>query len=262
MAKSVLTAVFFESNSVLSIKRSPAEKGAMKKWGLVSLLLMLASLPFSTSYAQENAIENPAPSVSVQESIQDAVHDSEQETAEQNPENSPAKSQPSQSQEPQANQTEPQASSAAPVTAFYEKSAAQPTAPAAPSTVGSVGHLLNTVIGLVLIIALIFGLSFFVKRFGAGGFTGNNQLKILSSMPLGTRERIVLIDAAGQQLLLGITPTNINTLHVFSEPVVMGNDNVTPADFGKTLMSLLQSKKTARSGNNSSGNNDNNSSVV
>jgi flagellar protein FliO/FliZ len=262
MARSVLTAGFFASNSLLAVKRSPVEKSAVKKWGLVSLLLMLASLPFSTSYAQENAIENPAPSVPVQESMQDAMHDSEQEPAEQNAENSPAKSQQSESQEPQANQAEAQTSSAAPVTAFYEKSAAQTTAPAAPSTVGSVGHLLNTVIGLVLIIALIFGLSFFVKRFGAGGFTGNNQLKVLSSMPLGTRERIVLIDAAGQQILLGITPTNINTLHVFAEPVVVSNENATPADFGKTLMSLLQSKKAARSGNNNSGNNDNNSSVV
>lgn len=133
------------------------------------------------------------------------------------------------------------------VTPFYEKTAASPTA--APKIGGS-AHLLSVALGLLAIIGLIFALSLFVKRFSTGSFAGNGQLKILSSLPLGTRERIVLVDVAGQQLLLGITPTAINTLHVFPEPVVVSNQNAAPSDFSQKLMAILQHKTAAPTANN------------
>jgi flagellar protein FliO/FliZ len=120
--------------------------------------------------------------------------------------------------------------------------------------IGSGGHLLNVTLGLLLIIGLIFGLSWFVKRFSHGTFTGNAHLKIIATMPLGTRERIALIDAGGQQLLLGITPTQINTLHVFDVPVTPPAGDVNNSDFGRKLMAILQRPNTNdESGNNNSG---------
>jgi flagellar protein FliO/FliZ len=130
-----------------------------------------------------------------------------------------------------------------------QKTDPQQAAAKTPPKIGSSGHLLNVVLGLVAIIALIFVLSQFVKRFGSGSFSANSQLKILSSMPLGTRERIVLIDAGGQQLLLGITPTSINTLHVFLDPIVIDNKTEAPSDFSRKLMAILQQKPSAPSSN-------------
>lgn len=141
------------------------------------------------------------------------------------------------------------ASSAETVIPFYEKSSSPQNAAKTPPKIGSSGHLLNVTLGLIAIVALIFALSQFVKRFGSGNFSGNSQLKIISSMPLGTRERIVLIDAGGQQLLLGITPTNINTLHVFAEPIVIDNKTEVQSDFSRKLMAILQQKQTSASSN-------------
>lgn len=137
-----------------------------------------------------------------------------------------------------------------PVKPFYENSNTATTSHKPAPKIGSGGHLLNVTLGLIAIIALIFVLSAFVKRFGPGTFSTNAQLKILSSMPLGTRERIVLIDAGGQQLLLGITPTNINTLHVFSDPIVIDSKSAAPSDFSQKLMAILQ-QKTANVSSNS-----------
>lgn len=137
---------------------------------------------------------------------------------------------------------------------FYENSSAGQgvgqSAAKQPPKIGSGGQLLNVTLGLAAIIVLIFVLSAFVKRFGSGTFSSNTQLKILSSMPLGTRERIVLIDAGGQQLLLGITPTSINTLHVFAEPIVVDNKAEAPSDFSQKLMAILQQKNANPSSNN------------
>lgn len=121
--------------------------------------------------------------------------------------------------------------------------------------IGSGGHLLNVTLGLMLIIGLIFGLSWFVKRFSQGPFSGNSHLKIIATMPLGTRERIVLIDAGGQQLLLGITPTHINTLHTFDIPITANQSDANTSDFGRKLMAILQRPNTT----NDDSNNNNNS---
>ncbi len=110
--------------------------------------------------------------------------------------------------------------------------------------IGSGAHLLNVTLGLFLIIGLIFGISWFVRRFGQGTFTANTHMKIIATMPLGTRERLVLIDAGGQQLLLGITPTQINTLHVFESPIVATPGEANNSEFARKLMAILQRPTT------------------
>lgn len=113
---------------------------------------------------------------------------------------------------------------------------------AEPKKISSASQLANLVGGLILILGLIYGLSWFVKRFSQGGFMQNSTIKMLSAMPLGTRERIMLVDVGGKQILLGITATSINALHVFEQQVVNPDEGVTPtaSDFSQKLMTLLQ----------------------
>lgn len=123
--------------------------------------------------------------------------------------------------------------------------------PVTATNVGGGRHLLSVTLALFGIIVLIFAISWFVKRFGQVGFTQNQHIKIIASMPLGTRERLVLVDAAGQQLLLGITATSINTLHNFQEPVVVMAKEDRTSDFSRKLMSILQQKPGTAGENNS-----------
>ncbi len=117
---------------------------------------------------------------------------------------------------------------------------------ALPQTTSSASQLASLIGGLALILGLIYGLSWFVKRFSQGGFMQNPSMKIVSAMPLGTRERLMLVDVGGKQLLLGVTATHINTLHVFDEPVVHA-EKPTPitSDFSQKLMAILQQKNVA-----------------
>jgi flagellar protein FliO/FliZ len=115
---------------------------------------------------------------------------------------------------------------------------------ATTAQIGSGRHLVNVTLALMGIIGLIFAISWFVKRFSQGAFSANAHIKVLSAMPLGTRERIVLIEAGGQQLLLGITSTNINTLHVFETPIVVDGKTENPSDFSRKLMAILQQKSS------------------
>lgn len=118
-----------------------------------------------------------------------------------------------------------------------EKKAAQGT------RINSSTHLASVAAGLVLIVALILVLGWFLRRFNQGGLFNNSSIKIIATLPLGTRERLAVVDVGGQQLLLGITATQINTLHVFDEPVIAAGDSSSASsDFGKKLMAILQQK--------------------
>ncbi len=153
--------------------------------------------------------------------------------------NTPAPAEPIITNEPPVNPTSTG-------TAYNVSAAAKPASTYYPNTnaanpkIGSGAHLVNVTLGLMFILALIFGISWFVKRFGQGTFAGNTHMKVLATLPLGTRERIVLIDAGGQQLLLGITPTQINTLHVFETPVIANAAEANTSEFSRKLMAILQ----------------------
>jgi flagellar protein FliO/FliZ len=76
---------------------------------------------------------------------------------------------------------------------------------------------LNVFLGLIVILVMIFSLAWFMKKMGYSNVTGQGQLKIIASLNLGQKEKIVLIQVGKQQLLVGMTATQINTLHVLDE---------------------------------------------
>lgn len=139
---------------------------------------------------------------------------------------------------------EPSPATSSPLTTPAAKSATP-----VPVKTNSASQLASLVGGLLLILTLIYGLSWFVKRFSQGGFLQNPTMKIVSAMPLGTRERLMLVDVGGKQLLLGVTATQINTLHVFDEPVVATHkDQPVASEFSQKLMLILQNKNMTSSG--------------
>lgn len=84
----------------------------------------------------------------------------------------------------------------------------------APAVGVSTASLVQGVLGLVLIIGLLLVTLMALRRFG-GRFQGaqTQGLKIISGLAVGTRERILLIEVGDTWLVVGVTSTNIRTLH-------------------------------------------------
>lgn len=84
---------------------------------------------------------------------------------------------------------------------------------AAPSSLAASGQML---ISLALVVALIGGLFLLLKRVqsrpGLGG-----SIRALAALNLGARERVVLLEVAGRQLLVGVAPGRVQTLLVFGD---------------------------------------------
>lgn len=77
----------------------------------------------------------------------------------------------------------------------------------------SSGSFVQAMLGLSLIIALLFLFAFLARKFLGGKGFGQGGMKLLGGVALGPRERIVLIEAGDQWLVVGIVPGQIRTLH-------------------------------------------------
>lgn len=85
-------------------------------------------------------------------------------------------------------------------------------AAAAPSMFGAV-------LALLAVLALIVGLGWVLKRMPGSGFKPADGLRVVASLNVGAKERVVVVEVNGEQLLLGVTAGGINTLHRLPEPL-------------------------------------------
>ncbi len=95
--------------------------------------------------------------------------------------------------------------------------AAPPAAAHAPVT--GAGGLLSATLALLAVLAVIFALAWLARRMRAPGNRGAGALEVLANMPLGPKERAVLLRVGGAQILLGVAPGRVNRLHVLEQPV-------------------------------------------
>jgi len=70
--------------------------------------------------------------------------------------------------------------------------------------------------GLLLVVALVFAAAWGVRRFGRLPTAGNSTLRLLGGIAVGQRERVVLIKAGNQRLLLGVAPGRVQMLHTLA----------------------------------------------
>ena len=142
-----------------------------------------------------------------------------------------------------------------PATALAEQGppAQQALAPAAASlgqsavTTDVGGQVIQLLFGLLLVIGLIFLLAWLARRVQqqvpAGG--RNDSIQLLATRPLGPRERLLLVQVGKEQVLLGLTPGSIETLHVLQEPVeIAATETPVAGEFARRLRQVLQHNRT------------------
>lgn len=96
-------------------------------------------------------------------------------------------------------------------------------------------------LGLLLVVGLIFFLAWVFRRanFVPGQTTG---MRVIASLPLGARERAVLVQCGEKQLLLGVSAGSVQLLAQFDEPVIEPG-KAAPSEFATKLAQLIQSRK-------------------
>jgi flagellar protein FliO/FliZ len=88
----------------------------------------------------------------------------------------------------------------------------------APQSLSNPTSIVSIFLSLLLVVGVVFMLAFLMRRFNVTQ-SGNANMKVVASMMAGTRERVMVIEVAGEQHLLGITAHNINHLATLANPI-------------------------------------------
>jgi flagellar protein FliO/FliZ len=104
--------------------------------------------------------------------------------------------------------------------------------------------LIQLVVGLCVVVAIIFILSWVLKRFsGISSMTKN--MRVVGVLPLSAREKAVLVKVGQQHLLLGVAPGRVSRLHAF-EPDEIEEANDKKADsFSNRLAEVVKQRRAS-----------------
>lgn len=106
-------------------------------------------------------------------------------------------------------------------------------APAAVPAVDSGAELFRVLVSLLGVVALIFFVGWLSRRAQARVRPGGRKIRVVESMPVGIKEKIMLLEVGGTQLLVGASPTGgLRTLHVLDTPVKDDPAAPAPATIG------------------------------
>lgn len=105
------------------------------------------------------------------------------------------------------------------------------------SVVPDVGMLVLKSGGMLLVVlAVLMGFVFLLKRYsGMRHLTGQGAVTVRGTYHLGPKERLMLVDVEGVRLLLGVTPSGIQTLHTFGAVEEGQDEEPPPPSFFETL---------------------------
>lgn len=108
----------------------------------------------------------------------------------------------------------------------------------------SSAYMGQLMLSLLFILGLILGLAWLVKKFNVIPQQGQRIIKILSTISVGNRDRISLIQVGEEQILISLSPGRITKLHDMTVPVeIEHNTQVATPAFAKTLSGLMNKNK-------------------
>jgi len=112
---------------------------------------------------------------------------------------------------------------------------ALPVAAAPEINVG--GELLRVLLSLAGIIVLIFAAGWLSRRLQARATPGGRRMRCVETMAVGARDRLMIVDADGKRLLIGVGQGGMRTLHVYEgvAPAPEASPQPPIAPFGDVL---------------------------
>jgi flagellar protein FliO/FliZ len=105
----------------------------------------------------------------------------------------------------------------------------------------------NWGLGLLIVLAIFALCVWAIKQLQRQQFVTGDRLQIVGGLSLGMRERVVLVQAGKKQLILGVTPSRIEMLHVLEGDDCLNKIAFEPSEnsFAHKLKQVMKGKVDA-----------------
>ena len=87
----------------------------------------------------------------------------------------------------------------------------------------------------LMVIGLILVLGFLLKKSKIATTMGGGQMRVIATLPVGYKEKLLVVKVGEQQLLVGVTPQQVNFLYRLEQPL----DEQQPQLFSQQLGKLM-----------------------
>lgn len=135
--------------------------------------------------------------------------------------------------------------SVVPVLLLFPACAAAATGSAADAGVSAM-QVVRVFGGLILVLAVLLGGLWLLKRFGGSGLRApRGQLRVLSSLSVGNRARLLLVQVREAQLLIGVSAQRVELVARFDDA---GDEALPASSEGSFVERLRQSLNRERDG--------------
>jgi flagellar protein FliO/FliZ len=105
-----------------------------------------------------------------------------------------------------------------PTSLLAEQSSASKTATATIEPMSS-SYLLKLTGGLIMVVVVIFVLAWLIKKMNLTPQSQSGLIKVVAGLNLGARERVVLLEVGGEQILVGLSSGRMDKLHTLTTTV-------------------------------------------
>ena len=99
-------------------------------------------------------------------------------------------------------------------------------------------RLAEIFLGLFAVLLLIGVIAWVVRRMPGLTRSADGSMRVIAGIPVGQRERIILVEVGGEQLVVGVAPGRVELLHRLTEPV-----SSSPEGAGSDFAHRLQERR-------------------
>ncbi|MDO9052449.1 MAG: flagellar biosynthetic protein FliO [Gallionella sp.] len=122
-----------------------------------------------------------------------------------------------------------------------------------PPTAVSSGNIVQVISSLLLVLVAILAVAWLLKRMNIAQQGTGNLLKVVGSVAIGQRERVVLVEVDDTWLLVGVGPGQIRTLHTMAktEDWQSGSPDLATSDnkFARMLSAMIKRRPSEENRN-------------
>ena len=102
------------------------------------------------------------------------------------------------------------------------------------------GAIVQLLLGLAFVVGLIFVLAWVAKR-NLTLPSNQGQFKVVATLPMGYREKLVIVQVGSEQLLLGVSHGRISKLHTLEQPLT--SEQANDSAFASKFIQALQARQ-------------------
>ena len=103
----------------------------------------------------------------------------------------------------------------------------------------SAGGMLQVLLGLGVVLALMFGSLWLLKRLSAPRGSAAGLVRVITAAAVGARERVVVVEVGDTWLVLGVAPGRVTTLHQLPRRDLPPAGPLAGGEFAERLRNLL-----------------------